>query len=172
MKFYKVQIAILFSILAYSCNSTPLDDFVNDNSDRDYVKYKLISVTKYANYTRYKLNITTLKWFDGKKMLQILKNKRRLIIYFKIFSETFSNRPIWTHILYINKPKNYEKSPFAFLFSGIGDFINETSIYNTYVAEVAVKTRCLTATVEQIPNVPIKFVVRIEPIHRYAYILF
>jgi hypothetical protein len=43
----------------------PLDDYVHDDSDISCVKYVIKEVKSYGLYTTYRLNFTSLKWFDG-----------------------------------------------------------------------------------------------------------
>jgi hypothetical protein len=45
---------------------TPLDKYVFDDDDLNYLNYEVMSIWNSSKYTTYKLNATTLKWFDGK----------------------------------------------------------------------------------------------------------
>jgi len=58
---------------------TPLEKFVFDDSDLDYVNYEVLSVSNTSTFTTYKLNATTLKWFDGKIQMFILLNLSLLL---------------------------------------------------------------------------------------------
>jgi hypothetical protein len=71
---------------------TPLEKYVFDDSDLDYVNYEVLSIWNTSTYTTYKLNATTLKWFDGKHLnsyfvnidssvISILKKNYQIVLY-------------------------------------------------------------------------------------------
>ncbi len=67
MKLLLVAIFLIQLELILQAESSALDDFVNDDSDIYVVRYDLKSVSNSTNlFVTYRLNVTSLKWFDGK----------------------------------------------------------------------------------------------------------
>lgn len=69
------SIVIIVALLVSFINSSPytsLDEYVFNKYDINYQTYKLLSANRTDTHRQYRLNITTLKWFDGK--FKILKN--------------------------------------------------------------------------------------------------
>lgn len=58
---------VCFAFLVSLTFATHLDDYVSDDEDISVVKHDLLETVTNGSITRYRLNITTLKWFDGKK---------------------------------------------------------------------------------------------------------
>ncbi|CAF0728182.1 unnamed protein product [Brachionus calyciflorus] len=110
----------------------PLDDFVYNDSDLNIAKWRLINSTINNNQTIYKLKITTLKWFD----------------------DSLSNNSIWKHDLYITVPSNLNpNNPLFYYIHSAEDDLTDLG----YVSNISNKCRCITITIRQIPNQPIKF---------------
>lgn len=73
--------------------------------------------------------------------------------------EKFSSRTFWWHILLINVPKSLSSATKAILYIDSGDNINPNLTLNNYVSKISEKFNCITATLGQNPNMPIKFFV-------------
>ncbi len=68
---YNLTIIVFVSLISVGCflqliQTTPLDDYVYDNSDINCVKYVIKEVKSQGSYVTYRLNFTSLKWFDGR----------------------------------------------------------------------------------------------------------
>lgn len=63
----KVIVTLLLSVAFFLklVYTTPLDDYVKDNSDISCVKHVVKEVKRQSGYVTYRLNFTSLKWFDG-----------------------------------------------------------------------------------------------------------
>jgi hypothetical protein len=60
-----LALLLLMLRLTLPVKLTPLDDYVNDNSDIKVFKYMVMSIKKSYSLATYRLNVTSLKWFDG-----------------------------------------------------------------------------------------------------------
>ena len=60
-----IVFAFLLFLFVDEQMASSLEQFVNDDSDKDVVGYELIETSKQTGHTRYVLNATTLRWFDG-----------------------------------------------------------------------------------------------------------
>ncbi len=62
-----LSIVIIFLTVLKIVNPNKiLENYVFNESDRGLVNYELIETTDSKSFITYKLNITTLRWIDGK----------------------------------------------------------------------------------------------------------
>lgn len=65
MKF-KLEIFVFLLCLSFLNAQNLLKNYLLDDSDLSYANYNLKQTTNFPTYTVYTLNVTSLKWFDGK----------------------------------------------------------------------------------------------------------
>jgi hypothetical protein len=70
---FAAYISILFFVHSIYClkQNTPLDEYVYDDFDIKYVQFRTLSMLYRENVREYKLNITTLKWFNGNLTIKL-----------------------------------------------------------------------------------------------------
>lgn len=56
----------IFCLIGLSQSGHPLQSYINDNSDISVLNYTLLQTNYFFTHDVYILNVTSLKWFDGK----------------------------------------------------------------------------------------------------------
>ncbi|CAF0845402.1 unnamed protein product [Brachionus calyciflorus] len=132
-------IFLTISAIVQLINSTPLEDFVNNNDDLSIVKRTILNTTKTDRLTTLKYNFTSLKWFN----------------------ESFSSSSIWWHYVYINIPTNLKPSSPIYFHIDNGDNNKDADGSNSLISLLASNCQCVTVTMRQIPNQP--FRLKLDP---------
>jgi PhoPQ-activated pathogenicity-related protein len=118
---------------------TDLDEYVQ--SDDGYFDWTVLTSYDYDGVTLYILNMTSQLYI----------------------SETFTNRPVWWHIVGIAVPHQIDYLDFALLSIIIGfnndivDLPPEDDSNNLAIANIANETKVITAYIKHVPNQPIVF---------------
>ncbi|CAF1366345.1 unnamed protein product, partial [Rotaria sordida] len=117
--------------------ATPLDDYVN--APDPYFSWTIIETYEEPDYKLYIVNLTSQKWID----------------------ETFSSRPIWWHYLCITVPNQLTRPNTAFMLidggSNTDGIPKPTDESVALMSMLALGTGSITADLQDIPNVPIRF---------------
>ena len=167
-------ILVIISLLFIDkSQSTPLDDYVH--APDPHFNWTVIQTYDQPDYKLYILNFTSQKWFDGKLIWWNVLND-----WFSNI-ETFSNRPIWWHYLCISIPHKFTRPNSAFMLIDGGSNNNgyekiwikiKTNLFDyrlptpqdnfvSLTSMFAVSSGSIGVDLQDIPNEPIRFVVRL-----------
>ncbi|CAF3418565.1 unnamed protein product, partial [Rotaria sp. Silwood2] len=137
---YQGTLAILFlHIVTFvsQYQSTPLDDYVN--APDPHFSWTIIKTYEEPDYKLYIVNFTSQKWID----------------------EIFSSRSIWWHYLCLTVPNHLTRPNTAFMLidggSNTDGIPKPTDESVSLMSMLALGTGSITADLQNIPNVPIRF---------------
>jgi len=189
MSLGRCMFLLLFVCCIHPYEFTPLDDYVH--ADDPHFSWDVIKIYNELEFKIYVLNFTSQKWLDGRNVW--IRNYS--VQFFLFFVETFSTRPIWWHYLSIVVPNKITRPNSGLLFIDGGtndqryiDFFSyhiinwlenilssppkPLDLFLDFTIELAIGSGSIASYLQQIPNVPIRYMVvdQFENFHLYTYI--
>lgn len=75
----KIKSLFWFSIVSFTitCAQDALKNYITDDSDLEVMGYDILKMTNNQTFSAFTLNVTTLKWFDGNRV--ILKQQFNIV---------------------------------------------------------------------------------------------